>query len=180
MPVWLYYLLAVLLLLSNLVGFVLNFASLPGNLLIIGGTALFCWFAQTPHHDVSWYTVGFLCLFAVLAEAIEFFAGTAGAAKYKASRRALVLSVMGSVVGSIIGAVIGVPVPIAGPAIGALLGGAIGAASGAAVGEDWKGRDLDTSLRVGAAAFWGRILGTVSKLGIGAVMVVIATLDSFW
>jgi uncharacterized protein YqgC (DUF456 family) len=180
MSLWLYYLLAVLLFLNNLTGFALNFASLPGNLLIIGGTTIFCWFAKTPHHSVSWYTIGFLCLFAVLAEAIEFFAGTAGAAKYNASRRALALSVVGSVIGSITGAVIGVPLPVVGPAVGALLGGALGAASGAAIGEDWKGSDLDLSLRVGAAAFWGRILGTVSKLAIGAIMLVVATVDSFW
>ena len=177
---WLYYLLVVVLFLSNLVGFALNFASLPGNLLIIGGTALFCWFAHTPNHHVSWYTVGFLCLFAVLAEAIEFLASTAGAAKHQASRRALALSVLGSIVGSIVGAIVGVPVPFIGSAIGALLGGAIGAAAGAAIGEDWKSRDLDKSIRVGAAAFWGRIFGTAGKLAIGGVMLVVATIDSLW
>ena len=87
MSAWLYYLLAVLLLLNNLTGFALNFASLPGNLLIIVGTTLFCWLVKTPQHQVTWYTVGFLCLFAILAEAVEFFAGMLGAAKYKASRR---------------------------------------------------------------------------------------------
>lgn len=180
MSVWLYYLLASLLFLSNLIGFAMNFAALPGNLVIIGGTTLFCWLVQTTHHQVSWYTVGFLCAFAVLGEAFEFFAGTAGAAKHKASRRSLALSIFGSIAGSIGGAMIGIPVPVFGPAIGALLGGATGAAVGAAVGEDWKGRELDASLRVGASAFWGRILGTAGKLAIGAVMLVVATVDSFW
>ncbi len=180
MSVWLYYLLASLLFLGNLAGFAINFAGLPGNLVIIGCTALFCWLAKGEFHDVSWFTVGSLCALALLGEAIEFFAGTAGAAKYKASRRSLVLSVVGSIVGSIGGVLVGVPVPVVGSAIAALLGGAVGAAVGAYVGEDWKGRDMDASLKVGIAAFWGRMLGTAGKLVVGAIMLVVATVDSFW
>lgn len=180
MSVWFYYTLATLLFLSNLVGFAINFAALPGNLLILGGTALFCWQVQTTELEISWITVIFLGVLLLVGEAIEFFAGTAGAAKHKASRRALVLSVIGSIAGSICGAMVGVPLPVVGSAVGAFLGGALGAAGGAAIGEDWKGRRLDASLRVGAAAFWGRILGTAGKLAIGAVMLVIATVDSIW
>ena len=85
-----------------------------------------------------------------------------------------------TIAGSICGAIIGMPIAIVGPAIAALIGGAVGAAAGAIIGEDWKGKHLDDSMQVGAAAFYGRILGTIGKLGVGAIMVVIATLDSVW
>ncbi len=77
-------------------------------------------------------------------------------------------------IGSLIGAAIGFPVPIIGPLIGVLLGGGAGAAAGALLGERWKGREFDDSLPVGAAAFWGRILGTVAKSAVGMGMIVVA------
>lgn len=180
MSFWLYYTFAVLLLVNNVVGFLLNVAALPGNWLIVIGTAVFCWFVETDAHHVSWYVVILLLVLAMLGELLEFAAGTIGAAKSGASRRALVLSVVGSIAGSIVGAILGAPIPIVGSAVAAVLGGAIGAAAGAALGEDWNKRGLEGTMQIGAAAFWGRMLGTVGKVGVGAIMVVIATLDSFW
>ena len=180
MSLWLYYSLAFLLLISNIMGFLLNVAALPGNWLIVLGTAVFCWFARAEGHAVSWYVVGLLLLLAIIGELLEFAAGTVGAAKSGASRRALALSVVGSIVGSLVGAVIGAPVPVIGSAIAAMIGGALGAAGGAALGEDWKGRDFEGTIQVGAAAFWGRLLGTAGKVIVGAIMVVIATFDSIW
>ena len=180
MSIWAYYSLALLLFLCNTAGFVLNFASLPGNWLILGGTAIFCFFAHSTQHSVSWFVVGLLLLLAILGEILEFAAGTAGAAKQGASRRAMVLSVVGSMVGSVVGAILGVPIPLIGSAVAAILGGALGAAAGAAIGEDWKGRDWEGSVQVGAAAFAGRILGTIGKLAVGGIMLVVATIDSFW
>ena len=176
---WMYYSLASLLLICNACGFLLNLVALPGNWMIVLGSAIFAWLVETPDGGgISWPIVGVLLVMAILGEVAEFVAGMVGAAKHGASRRAMVLSVVGSIVGSIIGFACGMPVPIVGPAVAALLGGAIGAALGAALGEDWKGRNLDDSLQVGAAAFWGRILGTTGKVIIGATMVVIATVDS--
>ena len=180
MSVWLYYSAAVLLLVNNVVGFLLNIAALPGNWLIVIGTALFCWLVKSGTHSVSWYVVGVLIFLAVVGEILEFLAGSAGAARSGASRRAMALSVVGGIVGSLIGAVVGAPVPIIGSAIAAMIGGAIGAAVGAAVGEDWKGRDFDGAIQVGAAAFWGRLLGTAGKIIVGGIMLVIATVDSLW
>ena len=180
MSVWFYYSCAALLLLNNVVGFALNLASLPGNWLVVGGTALFCWFARTEGHEVSWYVVGLLLFLAIVGEVFEFAAGSASAAKKGASRRAMALSVVGSIIGSIIGVVVGIPIPIVGSAVAVLIGGALGAAGGAAIGENWKGRDLEGTIQVGAAAFSGRIIGTAGKLVAGAIMLVIATVDSLW
>ena len=176
---WMYYLLALLLLIFNAGSFCLNVVALPGNWMIVGGSALFAWLVKTADGGgISWPVVGVLLVLAILGEVAEFVAGLVGAAKHGASRRAMALSVVGSIVGSMIGVACGMPVPIIGPLMAAMLGGAIGAAAGAALGEDWKGRNLDDSLQVGVAAFWGRILGTTGKVIIGATMVVIATVDS--
>jgi hypothetical protein len=62
---------------------------------------------------------------------------------------------------------------VLGPIVGAVLFAGLGALAGAVLGERWKGRDLEESLRVGEAAFWSRLLGTLGKSLIGAVMVVL-------
>ena len=105
--------------------------------------------------------------------------GAAGAAKQGGSRRSVILSVAGAIVGSLGGAIIGLPVPIIGSAIAAVFGGSIGAFAGALAGESWKGRSLEHGIAIGQAAFMGRILGTAGKLAVGAMMVVIASVDAF-
>lgn len=180
MSYWIYYSVVALLMVSNLSGFLMNLVALPGNWLIFGGTALFCWLAHSDQHSVSWYVVGLLLLLAIGGELLEFLAGSAGAARSGASRRAMALSIVGSIIGSLAGAFIGIPIPIVGSAVAALIGGAVGAATGAAIGEDWKGRDLEGTIQVSAAAFWGRMLGTVGKVIVGGIMLVIATFDSIW
>ena len=58
--------------------------------------------------------------------------------------------------------------------IAALLFGGLGACLGATLGESLKGQSLDASLRIGKAAFWGRLLGTFMKTLIGAVIAGVA------
>jgi len=93
----------------------------------------------------------------------------------------MVLSVIGAMAGSVAGAILGtmIPVPVIGNLIGAVLGGAAGAFGGAYAGEYWKGKSERERLAVGKAAMIGRVLGTVGKLGIGAIMVVITVIDAF-
>ncbi len=118
---------------------------------------------------------------AVLGEVIEFAAGAAGAAKQGASRRAVLLALVGTVFGSLLGAVFGslIPIPLIGTMIGAIGGGAGGAFVGAYLGEWWIGKTSKERLTVSTAAMVGRLLGTFGKLAIGAVMLVIVTVDSF-
>ena len=92
-------------------------------------------------------------------------------AKAGGSRRAAIPALLGSLAGGIVGLFVGLPIPIVGPIIGAVLLAGVGAFAGAVLGEQWKGRSFDDSWRVGKAAFWGRLLGTLAKTAIGAVMV---------
>ncbi len=90
------------------------------------------------------------------------------------SRRSAVLALVGSLAGGATGVLVGVPIPLVGPLVAAVLFAGLGALAGAMLGESWKGRSLDQSVRVGKAAFWGRLFGTLAKTLIGAVMVVVA------
>ena len=178
-----YYLLAVVFVVINLLALASNLVTFPGNWIIVLSTALFAWLVKHPTGTgVNWWVAGSVLGLAVLGEFIEFAAGAAGAAKTGGSRRGMILSVVGAALGSIIGAILGtaIPVPVVGNLIGAVAGGALGAFSGAYVGEYWKGRSEEDRIKIGSAAMIGRVLGTVGKLGIGAVMVAVTMVDAFF
>ncbi len=178
---WLYYVWALLFVILLIVLWALNFISLPGNWLIVAAATLFALFVHGPDRQgITWTTVGVLCVLGTVGEIIEFVAGAAGAAKQGASRRAIGLSILGAIVGSAMGIGAGLPVPVIGSAVGAIFGGAIGAFVGALLGERWSGKSLPEGIAVGQAAFLGRLLGTVGKLAVGAIMVVIASVDAFF
>lgn len=160
--------------LALLVGWLLTLFSLPGNWVILASAALFAWIAPQAEPDSRWWLVLGLAGMATVAEIIEFAAGAVGAAKVGGSRRSAVLALAGSMVGALAGAVIGVPIPIVGPVLGAILFASAGALGGAVLGETWKGRSLDASWKVGQAAFFGRMMGTLAKAAVGSAMVAIA------
>lgn len=181
-----YYLWAVLLILASGVAWLSNFFLIPGNWLILLMGIVFALVRPAEGdplengHGIGWITVGILAGLALFGEIVEFVAGAAGAAKRRGSRRGMALAIVGSIVGSIGGAMIGVPVPLVGPLIGALAGGGVGAFAGAYAGETWKGRTSEESLDISRAAAVGRILGTVGKIAVGAVMVIVLAVDAFF
>lgn len=178
---WLYYTLAALLLAGGVLCWLSNLFSLPGNWVLLGLVALFAFLApETSDRGVSWTAVGIMAALAVIGEVIEFAAGAAGAAKQGASRRSILLSLVGGVAGSILGATAGIPIPVVGSMIGALLGGSIGAFAGAYFGEVWNEQTHSTGVAVGKAAFIGRLWGTVGKFAIGAVMLGVAAADALF
>jgi uncharacterized protein YqgC (DUF456 family) len=178
---WLYYTLAVLLLGGGLICWLSNLFALPGNWVLLGLVALFAFLVpETNGRGISWTGVAILAALAVIGEIVEFVAGAAGAAKQGASRRAMLLSLVGAIAGSIIGATAGLPIPIFGSMVGALLGGSVGAFAGAYVGETWKERGHATGVAVGKAAFIGRLWGTIGKFAIGAAMLAVAATDALF
>ena len=175
-----YYILSVLLIIVCLCAWIANFVALPGNWLIVVAAALFAWLAPHSGYDgLLWVTVGGVALLALLGEVIEFAAGAVGAKRHGGSRRGVILAMSGAMIGSISGAMIGVPVPVIGPLIGAVLGGGLGAFGGAYLGESWKGRNQQDALAISTAALVGRVLGTVGKLLMGLVMLVVIAVDLF-
>lgn len=163
---------AVLLTLLALVGWGANVLGLPGNWLIVclalGGWLL----APEPYRShLSLLSVVVIGLVAIVGEILEFAASALGASRLGGSKRGTVLAIFGSIGGAVLGLFSGalIPVPIIGSLIASLLFGAGGAFVGAVAGERWAGKDWDASLRIGNAAFWGRLLGTVGKAVCGTI-----------
>ena len=156
---------------------VLTLLNLPGNWGMVGITALYVWLApveETSFGHLGWTAVIILAVLALLGELLELGAGALGTARGGGSKRGAVLAVLGSVVGSVVGAVFATPfVPtIVGAVVVLVLCAGLGALGGAMLGEAWKGRSLNESWRVGKAAFWGRLLGTLAKVMVASTMVV--------
>lgn len=165
------------LLLALAAGWLMTLFSLPGTWLIVSVAALFAWLGPAWHlPGIGWPVVAALLVLAVFGELVETAAGAMGAARQGASKRAVVLAVIGSIAGSITGALVGLPIPVFGSVVGAILLAGVGAMLGAVLGEEWKGTESPRMWRIGQAAFWGRVLGTLGKVVVASAMVVIALL----
>jgi len=64
---------------------------------------------------------------------------------------------------------------VLGTAVGLVLGAALGAMAGAVLAERSLGKNREESFRLGKIAFWGRLLGSVSKIVIAGLLVTVAT-----
>ena len=169
LPLWLGFLTALLLCWG------LTLFGLPGNWLIVALAAAVAWLAPGESRlAISPTVVGLLLMLAVAGEIVEFAAGSAAANRVGGTRRGAMGAIAGAFAGAIAGAMVGLPLPVIGSAVAAILGGAAGAMAGGIAGELHGGQNLDQSLRVGHAAFWGRLLGTLTKAALGGMMVVVA------
>src|SRR5438105_3891055 len=130
MNAYLYYTLAVILVLLNVCALATNLLTLPGNWFIAGLTVLFAIFVHLPSGaGIRLSSAGMVIALALAGELIEFAAGGAAAAKSGGSRRGMILALAGAMAGSIAGTFLGVliPIPFVGPLLGAIAGGALGA-----------------------------------------------------
>ena len=180
LPITFYYLMATLLLLANLTAWISILFLVPGNWIMVLLSALFYAFMPGAENGISLTVLLIAVALAGLGELVEMLGGSAGAAKKGASRRAMILSLLGTFILSVIGAMVGTPfLPPLGTVLGAVLGGSVGAYIGAYLGEVWKGNELVDRSEIGRAAFVGRILGVVGKMVIGVIILVMITIDSF-
>jgi len=169
LPLWLTFVAALA------VCWALTLFGLPGNWLIVVCAAAVALLAPSDGRlAIAPVIVGALGLLAAAGEVIEFAAGAVTTRRAGASRRGAVGAILGALVGAVAGAMIGLPIPLVGSAVAAVLFGGGGALVGAMALEWHGGTELAASWRIGQAAFWGRLLGTLSKAAIGGVMVVIA------
>ena len=163
---------ALLLIVVLLACWILTLLALPGNWLMVVATSIYAWLtpAQSPV-AIGWRTVVAILALAALGEIVELVASAMGVTKTGGSRRSAVMALLGSIVGGILGAVIGVPIPLIGSVVAAVFFAGIGAMAGAILGEISVGQRLGMSWRIGKAAFWGRLTGTLGKMLLGAVMI---------
>ncbi len=158
----------------------LNLVGLPGNWLIVA-IALLWMFVGPASYQFHWGILIALTLLAIIGELIEFLTSVLGTKKLGGSNRGATLSVVGSIVGGMAGAAFGIPfpIPLVGMLIGSILFAGVGAWIGATLGERWVGKPLNESVKIGAIAFLGRLLGTAGKLMVGSTMVVLAIAAPF-
>ena len=145
---------------------------MPGNWLIVLMAGLCLGLApETGMVHIGWASFTAILIIAVLGELFEFAASALGANRLGGSKRGALLAIVGSITGAIVGFFFGsiIPIPIVGSVLASLLLGGGGAFVGTLAGERWAGKDWDASLKIGSAAFWGRLLGTVGKAVCGSV-----------
>ncbi|MGE3540301.1 MAG: DUF456 family protein [Candidatus Tectimicrobiota bacterium] len=163
---------AILLTLVNVCFWLSLFLNLPGTWFMLLSAVLVEWL-QPGVVLFSWPTLAVVAGLAVLGEVLEFVLGAAGSRRAGGSSRAASLSLVGSFLGGLLGTFI--PLPI----VGTLLGASIGAFLGALLGELWVGRSLFQGLTTGRGAAIGRFWGSLAKIGVGAVMLVVLTIAAF-
>lgn len=166
---------AILVALAVIVGWVLALIGMPGSWVIVAVTAGYAWlFPNEGTLSLGWPTVAGLAALALGGELWELASGSLWAAGAGASRRGITLALVGATVGGLVGAIVGLPIPVIGWLLGAILLAALGAMAGAILGEFWYGRPAGEIWKLGKAAFWGRLFGTVGKLFITSLMAAIA------
>ena len=165
---------ALILILLLLASWFLTLLGLPGNWLMVMVTAIYAYLvpAQSPA-ALGWKTVVAILVLAVFGEIVDLLASAIGVSKTGGSRRGAVMALVGSIGGGILGVFIGVPIPLIGSVIAAVFFAGLGAMAGAILGEISVGQQLDMSWRIGKAALWGRLAGTLGKMLLGAVMIVV-------
>jgi uncharacterized protein YqgC (DUF456 family) len=150
------WLVAATLVLAGLVGVVLPV--LPGAVLVYLGLLLAAWIDG--FERVGPVTMVILTLATVLAYAIDVAAGSFGAKRLGASRRA----VWGAAIGTLVGLFFGVPGILIGPFLGAV------------AGEYTAHRQLAKAGRAGAGTWLGLALGAAAKIALVFGMLALFTL----
>jgi len=172
------YLWLTLFILAALCCWVVNLFGVPGNWILIGIAVL--WLLIGPEqYAIEWPAIIGLTVLAVIGECLEFGASVLGAKKLGATRLGAVLSVVGSMIGGLVGVIIAIPIPVIGWIISSVMFACIGAMIGAMLGERIKGTENKKNLKIGTAAFAGRLVGTVGKLWLGSVILAVALVALF-
>ena len=163
---WIYFsLLAVL----GLVGLVLNVFKLPGNWMFLGLAAIFS--ALQGWQDPSWQWLLVALVLVGVGEIIETVFSIGGARLSGASRTAT----LAAVVGGIIGAVVGIPIPV----IGNIVGAVVGCFVAPLLVELLKRKTPGASLKAATGAAVGFVFGTITKIAMGFVALIILLVSAF-
>ena len=165
---WAYYAILIALLFA---GLFLNLLGLPGLWVMVASALGYAWLTGWRH--VGWPALAALLALALVAEAVEFVAGSAGAKMAGGSKRGMV----GGLVGGLLGAIFLSVIPI--PGIAQLVGAIIGTFIGVVAVEVLVGKRVEHSVQIGVGAAKGRFWGTIFKTLIGVVMFFVALVTAF-
>lgn len=158
------------LLVFLIMGMAIIIVNLPGLWLMTLAAAIYG--LLTHFTLITPKTIIVLLALSLLGEIVDVVAAGVGAKRAGGGRRGLIGAIVGGMVGAIF---FSLPVPV----IGTLAGVCIGTFVGALIGELTAGKEVGQSLRIGVAATVGRLGGTLTKLCLGGVMLII-TLWAGW
>ncbi|MFN2352198.1 MAG: DUF456 domain-containing protein [Kiritimatiellia bacterium] len=147
------------------------FVYLPGNWLMVLTTGLLAWWRPGM---IAWWVVGLMAVLALAGEVFEFIAGLGGARRGGAGWKASLAGMAGALVGAVAGTFL-IPVPF----VGTLLGGCCGAGLVTWSFERLGRRNHAQSMRAGVGAGVGVFVGTISKVGVGVGLWLLAALSAF-
>lgn len=164
---WAWYIIWAMLLLA---GTLLVYVGLGGTFVVLG--LAFIHALVTGFDPIGWTLLAWLLGLALLAEAIEFVLGNF----YAVGRGASLPGGVGAYIGGYAGALVLIGLA---PPFGAVLGSFLGAFLGGVVGEWWRQRRMQPSLRIGTHAFVGRVLAILVKHALGLVMVLLILRATF-
>lgn len=155
-------------------GWILTLLGMPGTWVIVLAVTVYAALVPAdPPADIGWPIPVAVFVLALLAEIGELAAGRASVKAEGASRRGASMAIAGSLVGGLLGMLVGSPIPIVGSLIAAVLFAAVGAIAGSIWGERAAGRSVRRSWTVGQVVFWARISGSLGKIVIATLMVLI-------
>lgn len=160
----------VIVVIASLLGVLLTALTLPGTWVAIL-VAVACQFWRPGMFSL--WTLGTVIAIAVAAEVIEIAASAAGARHTGGSKRAAWGAVGGSLVGLIVGSGV---FPVVGSIVGAIVGAGLGALL---VERHAEGKTWTASAKVGGGAAAGRLVATVVKTALSAVIGVILSVAAF-
>ncbi len=125
----------------------------------------------------GWWWLGACAALLGLGELIELVASVVGAKKGGASRRGMWGALIGGIAGAIVFQV-AVPIPIFGALVGAIIGTFVGAVIGEISGE--QPQTIKGSLKPAIGASIGRIIASMSKVGIALAVWIVLCVSAFW
>lgn len=149
-----WWLVAIVLMAIGLIGSVVPI--IPGTTIILGA-AIIHRMALGGDRSLGWTAIICLVLLTLVSYAIDAAAGYVGARKFGASKWGLI----GATLGALLGLFFGLLGLFVGPIIGAIAGEIIG------------GKQMIKAGRAGWGTFVGALAGTIAKLFIGLIMIVI-------
>jgi uncharacterized protein YqgC (DUF456 family) len=124
----------------------------------------------------GWPLVAGCARLGLVGEAVEAGAGAAGTRLGGGTRRGMLGAIVGGVVGAIALTLL-LPIPLVGTLVGALLGTFVGAFVAEATGAASMGHGRN--LKAAFAATAGRLAGTLGKMAIAAVVLVLLARAAF-
>ena len=136
--------------------------ALPGIPLIFGGIWMIAAVDQYRHVGPGWLLA--IALVGAVGLTLDLIAGSLGAKRAGASRKAI----WGAFLGTVLGLFFGLPGLLLGPFLGAV------------AGELAAGHGIPRSTQVGISAWVGMIFGTIAKLVSSVTMVVLFGAGWWW